>query len=375
MRILVLNYEFPPVGGGGGQASADLCAALAARRHELRVLTSRIPGLPSREERDGYVVRRVFTGRRSSFRASFLAMAGYIVGALPAALQEIRSWRPQVLHAHFAVPTGALAFALSRLTGVPYLLTAHLGDVPGGVPEKTWRWFRAVYPLTPPIWRAAAAVVAVSEYTRGLALKHYSVPIEVIPNGVRLPEEGAGSVGDPPRLIFAGRFQPQKNLLFLAEALGRVADLPWRCTMFGDGPTRPAVEARLRELGLADRVAMPGWVSGESVWQALGESDLLVMPSRSEGLPVVGVHALARGVAIAATRAGGLAELVEDRVNGRVCDVGDQDGYAAALRWCLEDRDRLGALKRGSRELAARYDIRRVAQAYERALMKAAEAR
>ncbi len=375
MRILVLNYEFPPIGGGGGQASADLCAALAARRHELRVLTSRIPGLPAREERDGYLVRRVFTGRRSRFRASFLAMAGYILGAIPAALQEIRRWRPQVLHAHFAVPTGALAFALSRLTGVPYLLTAHLGDVPGGVPEKTGRWFRAVYPLTPPIWRAAAGVVAVSEYTRGLALNHYSVTIDVIPNGVRLPEEGARPVGDPPRLIFAGRFQPQKNLLFLAEALGRVADLPWRCTLFGDGPTRAAVEARLRGLGLADRVAMPGWVTGERVWQALGESDLLVMPSRSEGLPVVGVHALARGVAIAATRAGGLAELVEDGVNGRVCEVGDQEGYAAALRWCLEDRDRLGALKRGSRELAARYDIRRVAEAYERVLRKAAEAR
>lgn len=368
MKILVLNYEFPPVGGGGGRASADLCAALARRGHEVRVLTTWAPRLPRRESREGYQILRVFTGRRSPFRASFVAMGGYLVGGFLPGLRQVRGWRPDLVHAHFAVPTGVLAYAISRLTKVPFALTAHLGDVPGGVPEKTGGWFKFVYPFTPLIWEGAAVVVAVSAYTRELALNHYDVPIEVIPNGVRLPDTISEplSVSDPPRMIFAGRFQPQKNLPFLVETLARVRDLPWRCTLCGDGPERGAVERLVVQHGLGGRIERTGWVSSEEVWQHLGESDLLVMPSRSEGLPVVGVQALAHGLAVVATRAGGLTELVEDGVNGRLCDVGDGACFEAGLRWCLEDRDRLRRLKGVSRSMAKRYEIDRVAQAYER---------
>ncbi len=90
MKILVLNYEFPPVGGGGGKACADLCKALAARGHELRVLTTMVPGLAGREKVDGYNVRRIITGRRSLFRASFFSMAGFIVAGFLPGLQLLR---------------------------------------------------------------------------------------------------------------------------------------------------------------------------------------------------------------------------------------------------------------------------------------------
>jgi glycosyltransferase involved in cell wall biosynthesis len=373
LKILVLNYEYPPVGGGGGQASADLAQGLAERGHALQVITARLPGLPAREEAGDVTVRRVRTGRRSPFRASFPAMAGYLVAAFLPVLRAVRVWAPDVIHAHFAVPTGALALAVSRLTGVPYVITAHLGDVPGGVPEKTRRWFRWVYPFTGAIWRGAAAVVAVSEYTRSLALKHYAVPIEVIPNGVSIAEPvPVRPVSRPPRVVFVGRFQPQKNLLFLVERLDEVKDLQWACTLVGDGPTRAEVEARIRDLRLDDRIELIGWVSPEEASRRLADADLLFMPSLSEGLPVVGVQALAHGLAIVASKVGGLAELVEDEKNGKACEPDDADGFRLALRWCLEDPDRLVRLKQSSRVMAARYDIRRVAESYETLLLKAA---
>ena len=369
MKILVLNYEFPPVGGGGGRACADLCQALAARGHELRVLTSHAPDLAHHEMVDGYDVRRISSGRRSFTRANFAAMIGFLLGAFIPSLKMIRSWKPDLIHVHFAVPTGVLARALSGISGIPYILTAHLGDVPGGVPEKTDRWFRYIYPFTPSIWKHAAAVVAVSEYTRNLALKHYKVAIEVIPNGVRLPRETSVEeriqVGEPPRIIFAGRFQPQKNLLCLIQTLVRVRDVAWVCTLIGDGPQRKSIEDAIEDFKLGDRIHLPGWVHTDVVWQELGKSDLLAMPSLSEGLPVVGVHALGQGLAIAANRAGGLADLVEDRVNGRLCDVGDEACFENALRWCLEDTERLKALKLASWQKAQLYDIERVAIAYE----------
>jgi glycosyltransferase involved in cell wall biosynthesis len=165
-----------------------------------------------------------------------------------------------VIHVHFAVPAGPAALVVSRLTGIPYLLTAHLGDVPGGTPEKTGRWFRWIYPFTPPVWKLAARVVAVSEFTRELAIRSYPVEVQVIPNGVDLAALDPGSLraGSPPLVVFAGRFVTQKNPLQVVRTLAELRDLPWRCAMLGDGPLRAEVEAEIDRRGLRDRFLLPG---------------------------------------------------------------------------------------------------------------------
>ncbi len=186
MRILVVIYEFPPVGGGGGRAAQDICRGLVERGHEVRVLTAHLKGLERQEEMDGFGVTRVPSARSQAFKAGLLPMAGFVAAGIPAGLRLVRGWRPDVIHVHFAVPSGPVAWVVARFYRIPYVLTAHLGDVPGGVPEKTGRWFRWIYPLTPSLWKRAAQVVAVSEYTRQLALQTYPVDIQVIPNGVDL---------------------------------------------------------------------------------------------------------------------------------------------------------------------------------------------
>lgn len=376
MKILVLNYEFPPIGGGGGRASADLAREMTRRGHEVRVITSAFPGLARVANIEGYRVIRVPAGRRSRSQASFGSMLAYIIAALLPALSACMRWKADVIHVHFAVPTGAVAFLISSLTGVPYLMTIHLGDVPGGVPEKTARWFRFVYPFTPVIWRSASAVVAVSEYTRRLALEQYDVPVLVVPNGIEVADPQQLALEPPAirRLVFAGRFQPQKNLIFLLRALDEVGDLPWRCALVGDGPLRSTLEAQIQALDLGDQVEITGWVSGEEVRRRLSESDVLVMPSLSEGLPVVALQALAHGLAIVGNAAGGMIDLVEQDVNGRLCPVGDERCFIHALRWCLEDSDRLLEMRKASLEIAGRFDIRQVAQRYETILERIGDA-
>ncbi len=366
MRILVLNYEFPPIGGGGGRACADLCKQLAGRGHDLHVLTSRARGLDKEESRDGYMVSRVPTGRRSYFRASFLTMLSYVLLGIPPGLRLIRRMKPEIIHVHFAVPTGALAWVLSKLSGIPYVLTVHLGDVPGGVPQKTDRWFRIVAPLIPPIWERASRVVAVSEFTRQLASANYKIPISVIPNGVAIQTDiTIKPPSQPPILIFAGRFQPQKNIPFLIRALSQIQDHTWTLKLIGEGPERPLIEEAIAEEDLETRIVFNGWMESEEVEKELLASDILVMPSLSEGLPIVGVQALAMGLAIVANRAGGWEDIVQEGVNGKLCQVGDQNCFVEALRWALEDLDRLSAMKLASKEMSNRFDIRRVADEYE----------
>jgi UDP-N-acetylglucosamine:LPS N-acetylglucosamine transferase len=148
------------VGGGGGKAAEDICHYLAGQGHELRVLATHFKGLPKVEQREDFQVWRVECGRRLAYKADLRSMGRYVLAGSYAALRMVQVWRPQVIHAHFAVPTGVVAWLMKRAENIPYVLTAHLGDVPGGVPEKTAKWFRWFYPFTPPIWRDAAQVVA-----------------------------------------------------------------------------------------------------------------------------------------------------------------------------------------------------------------------
>lgn len=367
MRILVLNHEFPPVGGGGGRAAEDICRELSKRGYEIKVLTAHIKRLPREEERNGYQVIRLPCLRAQPYKASFLSMAAYVLAGLWTGRRLIRSFKPDVIHAHFAVPAGALAWALSWMTGIPYVLTVHLGDVPGGVPEKTGGWFRWVYPFTRSIWRNANRIVAVSEFTRQLALKKYDVKIQVIPNGVDLSTVQPSQIhlNQPPRIVFAGRFMAQKNPLQLVQTLNGLKQLQWQCVMIGDGPLMQDVKRAVTESGLEDRFQFTGWIDPQDVLDWFDKSDILFMPSRSEGLPVVGVQALAKGLAIVASQVGGFVDLVDHDKNGYLIQPEDRAKFSTSLQDLLSDSSRLLSFRNASLEKAKCFEINQVIKEYE----------
>jgi len=367
MRILVLNHEIPPVGGGGGRAAEDLCRVLATRGHKIKVLTSHLKGLPYKEQRDGYQIIRIPSLRTQPFRVSFLSMVVYVLAGLWVGFRLIRAFQPELIHVHFAVPAGALAWMLSKITRVPYILTAHLGDVPGGVPEKTTEWFRWVFPFTHSIWHDAGVRVAVSQYTRELALQNYSEEILVIPNGVDVNAVKPKSiqVNDPPVIVFAGRFMPQKDPLQVVQTLKELIDLQWKCVMIGDGPLLPDVKKMIFESNLEDRFILTGWIAPGEVMQWFNGSDILFMPSLSEGLPIVGVQALAKGLAIIASRVGGFVDLVDEARNGHLIERNDMVNFSLKLRKLLGDPGYLLSLRHASLEKAKSFEITRIADQYE----------
>jgi L-malate glycosyltransferase len=372
MRILVLVHEFPPVGGGGGRVAEDLCSQLARRGHEVKVLTAHLKGLPYREDRNGFQILRFGSLRVEPYRASFLSMAIYVLAGLWVGYRLIGGFRPEVVHAHFAVPAGALAWILSWVTRVPYVLTVHLGDVPGGVPEKTDEWFRWIYPFTPRIWRRASEIVAVSEFTRQLALKKYDEKIQVVPNGVDLnslrPNQIA--VNDPPRIVFAGRFMDQKNPLLFVQTLQVLKDLSWQAVMIGDGVLGEDVRCAIEKSGMQERFHLTGWIDPEDVLGWLEKGDILFMPSRSEGLPVVGVQALAKGLAIVASQVGGFVDLVEEGRNGYLIQEPEADRFAASLSDLLSDSARLLSFRTASLEKATSFELQQIVKEYENIFLR-----
>lgn len=373
MKILEMNYEFPPVGGGGGKATEDLAAELAKLGHSVHVLTARQGNLPRLETRAGYAVERIFAFRRNPDRCSVAEMVGYIVAAIPAGLRAVQKFRPDVIHAHFAVPTGFAAWLVAALTKTPYVLTAHLGDVPGGTPEQTDKFFRLIKPLTNPIWHDAAAVTAVSTFVAKLARNAYRLEPLVIPNGVEVGKSVAvpAAPGESIKLIFAGRMVAQKNLAWGLERLASVRDRKWTFDMFGDGPSKAELEQRCAALGLSDRVTFHGWVAPEEVDLAMSTSDVLFMPSLSEGLSLAATNALAHGLALACSRIEGFADVLVEDENGVSAMLNDAPGFERALSRILDDRNLLLRMKLASRAKAASFDRRTIAIRYEHVLQSA----
>jgi glycosyltransferase involved in cell wall biosynthesis len=363
MKVLVLTHEYPPVGGGGGRVAQQLCRGLAQRGDSLQVITSNCGDLTTEDTDQGVILHRLNVHRKQAYKASFPSMFEFVFKGFWKASQIVRTWKPDLVHAHFAVPAGAIAWGIHKIYGIPYVLTAHLGDVPGGVPEKTGGWFRWIYPFTPTIWKNAAQRVAVSNFTRSLALKHYSLPIEVIPNGIPAEElsDEPIQVGSPPRLLFAGRMVVQKNPLKVVEMLAQLRELPWTCVMAGDGPLRAEVDAAIQAQGLGDRIQTPGWLKPEEVRSWMARSDILLMPSLSEGLPVVGLDALGQGLALVLTHVGGNVDLLEDGVNGFFL----QEDWKEKLSALLVSGQQLQAFRQASRRKAEDFRLEKILDAYQ----------
>ncbi len=376
MKILVLIHEYPPVGGGGGKVAEDICTHLLKKGHSIRLITSQYGNLPKTETKSGVEIIRVSCGRKNAYSATFFSMLLYIIFGFFNALKEIRKKRPDVVHVHFAVPTGVIGWLVKKITHIPYLMTVHLGDVPGGVPEKTDHWFRWLRPFIPTIWHLADKVIAVSHFTRNLSLKNYNVPIEVIPNGVELIKNVNLTLHrtKPVEIIFAGRFVEQKNPLMVIKVLSEITDLKWHCRMLGDGPLKSEMQEMIEKMGLKKRITFSGWISPEHVQKFLVQSDLLFMPSRSEGLPVVGVQALAAGLAIVAGNFGGFTDLVKQGRNGYLFDSDDKDDMVKVIRNYCTDRESLLRCRKLSLEMAKKFDINIVVDKYESQLQKIIEA-
>ena len=368
MRILVLIHEYPPIGGGGGRVAQDIAHGLVKLGHQVHVLAPYMRGQTQSSSDQGVNLIRIPSFRRKEFVGDLLAMSGYLFAGFFAGLWLIFRMRPQIIHVHFAVPAGLLAWVLSKLTGIPYVLTSHLGDVPGGIPEKTDRWFRWIYPFTPRIWRDAAAVTAISDFTRHLALLHYPVEIAVIPNGIEVDwlSEDVFEINKPLQIMFAGRFVHQKNPVLIPQILYALRDLDWHCVMIGDGELRDEVIQQIALLGLEDRFTLPGWVSSEKVVNILKQSDILFLPSRVEGIPLIGLQSLANGLAIVASRVGGIIEMVDDGLNGFLHAPDDVQGFIESLRGLLTNPVLLLKTKKASREHSHKFDISHILREYER---------
>jgi len=262
-------------------------------------------------------------------------------------LVELKEFRPQLLHAHFATEATAAAIALAAELDLPLTFTAHGYDIHRKAPVD----FAARA-------GAAAAVVTVSQANADFMSQTLGVPtshIRVIPCGIDTdrfrPAAPGNSTLEPPLIVCVARHVPVKNLGLLLEGCATLKrrGLNFRCVIVGDGPARPDLEATRLRLGLLDVVDLPGAAEQAEVLKWWQKASVGVLTSENEGMPVSLMEAAACGVPVVATAVGGITELVQNGVTGLLVPAGDAAALAEALEQVVTTPDlknRLGLAAR-----------------------------
>jgi glycosyltransferase involved in cell wall biosynthesis len=348
MRILVLNYEYPPLGGGAAVATAALAQGLVARGLKVDVVTAGAAAAgtpdsaPGPFEHPGLTLYRVRSRRTGVHEAGMADAASYLVAALPLIRQLMRTHTYQAVHVFFSLPTGALLPFLD-LRGTPVVVSLRGSDVPGYDPHNRSLQFahRVLAPLTRWIWRRADRVVAVCESLGQLAL--HTCPdlrYSVVPNGVDLelfyPRREDRPAG-PIRCLAVARLIERKGLGELIRAIAQLERGRFRLEVVGGGADESALRSLAARHGLADEVHFLGPLTRAEVARRYRAADMFTLPSSAEAFGNVFAEALASGLPIVGSSTGGIPELVEHGRNGLLVQPGKIDALAGAIRYLADD--------------------------------------
>jgi L-malate glycosyltransferase len=368
MKIGITCY---PTYGGSGVVATELGIELAALNHQVHFVTYSQPfRLTGREKGISYHEVPVSNYPLFEYPPYDLALA--------TRMSEVAEYYElDLLHVHYAIPHSVSALLARQMLAargrkLPFVTTLHGTDI------TLVGLDRSYLPITRFAIEESDGVTSISQYLKDKTLTEFQIknPIQVIPNFVncdvykplddRESARARFAAADEKILIHLSNFRPVKRVTDVVKVFARIAkQVPARLLLVGDGPDRSSAEWLAHGLGIQDRVSFLG--KQESVNELLPVADLMLMPSELESFGLAALEAMACCVPTIGTGVGGVPELIEDGVTGRLFPVGDTDAMADAAIELLNDPDRLDQMGRAGRAFAqARYCASRIIPLYEK---------
>lgn len=373
MRILFCNYEYPPLGGGGG-VTTSLLAQELAKRHEVTVLTSQAFGLPlEKSEGRVKVVRVPVFFRRKESVASLLSMATFIPRAIQRGRKLLKSNNYDLINTHFVLPSGPVGDALSRYGKVPNLLFLHGGDLYD--PSKSTSphrhlllraWIRMLL-------KRADVVAAHSRDVFECARRFYNPQIEgvQIPAMIKKPpikkgcREQYGCKADETLLVAVGRLVARKavdQLILLMDSLGKERT---RLIIIGTGPEEQSLKDEVSKRPLNNRILFLGHLPESEKLRILQMCDIYVSSSQHEGFGLVFLEAMAAGLPIICYDKGGHTDFLADNSTGFVVPLNDLKSFGQRCLRLIKDRALRVGMGQYNLRLVKEFFVENCAKRYE----------
>lgn len=340
MNILVLNYEFPPIGGGASPVSYDISRYYVQRGHKVTVVTMQYKGLETHECVEEIEIYRVPCLRKKSNVCHPWEQLSYIVSAVHFLGKYLKNHSFDIVHTHFIIPTGAVAWYLKKRYHLQYVITAHGSDVIGHNNKR----FQLLYCILKGLWRCivrnAKAVVSPSNHLIQLMKK--SEPCgnyRYIPNGIEtsvfhaLPKEKS--------ILVMCRLQETKGVQIILRAVSQMEMQGWKLHIVGDGPYRSTLEQLAAELYIQDKVIFHGWIKNRSEehLELLGKAAIYASASRVENCPVSILEALCSKCRVVVSDIPAHRELLKER--GRFFTVDDINECAQQMALSMQEMDEM----------------------------------
>ncbi len=362
MHLLTLCYEYPPLGGGGGQVVYGLSKQLVATGSRVDLVTMRYRDLPRFEKRGNLSIRRVPCIRHGPIICHPHEMMSYICMALPIVMRMARENSYDIIHAHFIFPDGILAHIASMLTGTPYLITSHGSDVPGYNPDRFVLLHRMFRPLWKRVVRRASRIICITRFLENLVKQAMlEAKTVIIPNGF-FPGRFRTGKQKRNRILIVSRMFKRKGIQHFLKAIEGLP-LDYEIHIVGDGPY--LWELKRLAKALTTPVIFHGFLKNNSQQfsNLMESSKIFVFPSESDNFPMVLLEAMDAGMGIITTKGTGCEEVVGNAA--LLTAPGDVVELRSALVKYIEDplmRARLG--ERAQRRLDENFSWEVVAKKY-----------
>ena len=380
MNILFINYEYPPLGGGGGLALQDIANELALR-HKVHVLTSGAMDLSGEQrasDRDLTVYRAKVFNRTAKSVASIPSMLSFYPAGIQLGKKLIKENSYDVVNTWFAIPSGPTGVHLASKFHLPHLLTIIGGDIYD--PSKWYSPHRNPI-LGQVVKRVLQKADRHTSISHDVARRSHDIykfhkPIEVIPLGVKAPQFPAatrkdlGLKEDKFYLITVGRLVRRKDYPTLLQALSRLQRKDVHLLVVGDGPELQNLQALAESLGISEQVDFLGFVSNDMKYQLLSNSNAFVLTSLHEGFGLVYLEAMHCGLPVIAANAGGQKDFLEEGKTGFLVTSGDHDDLKGALLKLIDQKSLCGSMGETNRHVAAEFSVENSARKYEELLLE-----
>ncbi len=345
-RILVLNYEFPPLGGGASPVSYEIAERLSKiGDFDIDVVTMGYKDLPKyKEVNSNFRIHRVKCWRSKKELCHPWEQATYLISGWFKCKELLKKNKYAICHCHFIIPTGVLALRLKKKFGLPYVITSHGSDILGYNVR-----FQSLYPFLVGIWKNilnnADKIISPSYFLKKEILKIYpkfdKEKIQVIPNGFN---NNKFTPQEKKKYIFSsGRLLVNKGFQYLIQAV-LDEDIGYEVHIAGAGPMMPKLK-RLAETS-ETKIFFHGWLdnSGEEYRNLLEQSEIFVLASEKENASIVLLEAMSASCAIITTNVSGCSETVGNA--GLLVNPKDSVDLKLKLNSIVNDQNKLTKLQK-----------------------------
>lgn len=307
MKLLMLCYEYPPIGGGGAKVVDGLTSELSKLGQNVDLITMGYKNLPAYEVRGALKIHRVKCIRLRAAICSPAEMISYLIAAF-IFLLKFDNKDYYLNHTHFIFPDGVLAYLLKKIRKIPYLITAHGSDVPGYNPDR----FKILHKLLKPFWQTIlknAEKVVVSSDSLDKLIKSVMPGIDTftIPNGINLHKYSPDAQREDKILVVTRMFE-RKGVQHFIKALSDIKE-NYQVNIVGEGPYLDILKKLAQN---ETRINFRGFLDNNSreLSQLYETSRIFVFTSEAENFPIVLLEAMIAGLAIITSVNNGCAEVV-----------------------------------------------------------------